>query len=264
MEQIVYPQQLKRVTRALWIGGALTVVIIVVTAWWLSERHRRELRYDGAVSGDVLVSSDGRTLTTSARWTPCHEVRPQLQAQESANTVMLVLKGGEADLRHQCKSTDEQVSTTLAAPLGARRLVDTSTGATITPIDSSQLADPRYLPAGYKQTEEIDDEPDTPPGERCLASPYFRAESPAWTRFYRKGRTRLSLAIAQVAKGTPDDAHGAAATIGGHPAHLQERSSNRCLKWSNGTYTFAVFTQDTQLTTDQLLQIAQQLDTPVR
>lgn len=259
------PQQLKRVTRALWIVGALAVVITVATAWWLSEQHRRDLRYDGAVSGDVLVSSDGRTLTTPVRWTPCHEVRPQLQAQESTSTVALVLRGGSVDLQHQCKSTDKEVTATLATPLGTRRLIDASTGATITPVDSSQLASPGYLPAGYEHTEDIYDESDVPPEERCLPSPNFRAESPAWTRFYRKGPTRPSLAIAQVAKGTSDDAHGATASVSGHPAHLQKHSAARCLRWSNGKYTFTVSTQDAQLTTDQLLRIAEQLDRgPVR
>ncbi len=254
------PQQLKRATRALWIGGALAVVITVATAWWLSDQHRRELRYDGAVSGDILVSSDGRTLTTPVRWTPCHEARPQLQARESTGTVTLVLRSGSVDLQHQCKSTDKQVTTTLAEPLGNRRLVDASTGATITPVNSSQLANPGYLPAGYEHTDDIYDESDTPTDEHCLPSPYFRGDSPAWTRFYRKGPALPSLAISQVAKGTPDDAHGAIASVSGHPAHLQKHSDARCLRWSNGTYTFTVSTQDAQLTTDQLLQIARQLD----
>lgn len=165
------PQQLKRATRALWIGSALAVVITVATAWWLSERHRRDLRYDGAVSGDVLVSGDGRTLTTPVRWTPCHEVRPQLQARESTSTVALVLKSGSVNLQHQCKSTDQQVTTTLAAPLGTRRLVDASTGATINPVDSSQLANPGYLPVGYEHTEDIYDESDTPPANTVSHRP---------------------------------------------------------------------------------------------
>ncbi|MEV4741622.1 hypothetical protein [Streptomyces sp. NPDC049555] len=249
-------QQLKRVIRTLWITGTAAVVIIAAAAWWLGEQHHDTHRDDAAVLGDVLVSRDGRTLTTTARWAPCQTKRPQLQARESTDTVTVALRETTADLRHQCASTDQQVSATLTEPLGQRRLVDAGTGTTITSFDAAQLVGPHYLPQGYTQTNEIYDEPST---ERCAPSPFNRTDTPAWTRFYRKGSARPSLAIAQVAKAAPDDARNAPASVGGHPAHLREQASSRCLTWYNGKYSMTVLSQDPPLPTAELLRIANQL-----
>ncbi|MFI0912527.1 hypothetical protein [Streptomyces abikoensis] len=249
-------QQLKRVIRALWITGTAAVGIIAAAAWWLGQQRHDTHRDDAAVLGDVLVNRDGRTLTTTARWAPCQTRRPRLQAHESTDTVTVVLKETTADLRHQCASTDRQVSATLAEPLGKRRLVDAGTGTDITPFGAAQLADPGYLPSGYAQTDEIFDEPSA---ERCAPSPFNRTDAPVWTRFYRKGSARPSLAIAQVAKPAPDNAGDAPATVGGQPARVREQGSSRCLTWYDSKYSITVLSRDPQLPTAELLQIANQL-----
>ncbi|MFC4518236.1 hypothetical protein [Streptomyces ehimensis] len=250
-------QQLKHVIRTLWITGTAAVIIIAAAAWWLGEEHRDTRRDDAAVLGDVLVGRDGRTLTTTARWAPCQSKRPQLQARESAGTVTVVLRESTADLRHQCASTDQQVSTTLNEPLGTRQLVDAGTGATITPFGAAQLVAPHYLPQGYAQTDEIYEEPSA---ERCAPSPFNRTDTPSWTRFYQKGSTRPSLAIAQVTKPAPDDGRDTPASVDGHPAHLREQGSAHCLTWSNGKYSITVLSRDPQLPTAELLRIANQLN----
>ncbi|MEV5507872.1 hypothetical protein [Streptomyces orinoci] len=250
------PRQLKRWIRALWLTGAAAVLATAAAAWWLGDQHTRNHRDNGPVFGDVLVSGDGRTITTTAMWTPCHAQRPQLRAHESPEMVTLVIRESTANLQQQCDSADQQITTTIASPLGSRPLIDASTGRTITPFDGSELATPRYLPVGYEPSEEIYDEP---PDERCLPSPFERAESASWSRFYRKGFGHPSLAVAQIAKETPDDPRGAIASVDGHTAHLQEHSASRCLTWSSDTYTYVVATRSAQLTTDELLRIAKRL-----
>lgn len=247
----------KRNARALWVTSAVAIVVTVATAWWLGDDHLKSHRDDTAVLGTVLVSRDGRTLTTSARWTPCQEARPQFQARESSEAVSLVLRTGTANLQRQCPSTDKQITTTITSPLGTRRLVDASTGSTVTPFNVAELAHPGYLPPGYEQSEDIYEEP---PGERCLPTPFIRADGTSWTRFYRKGTAQPALAIAQTVKGSPSGVRGTLVTVDGHPAYMQEHVSSRCLTWSRGTYTFTVLTLNEQLGKDQLMLVAEQLN----
>ncbi len=240
----------------MWLTGAIAILVTVAAAWQFGERHNRNHRDDAAVLGNVLASRDGRTLTTTARWTPCQAPRPQLQAHETPGAITLVLREGTADLRHQCDSKDQQVTATIESSLGSRRLIDGETGTTIVPVDGAKLATPHYLPAGYEETEDLYDEP---PGERCLPAPFERAASASWSRFYRKGSARPSLAIAQTMKETPDDPRGAIAAVDGHPVHLQEHPKSRCLTWSSNKNTYAIAAQSAQLTTDELLRIAKRL-----
>ncbi|MEV6675065.1 hypothetical protein [Streptomyces sp. NPDC051162] len=129
------PRPRKLITRALWITGTAAVIAVAATAWWQWNDHRHHHRTASLISG-VLMSGDGRTLSVDVSWSPhCNGARPQLAARESSDTVALTLEEGLA-LRAPCDNEADgigQVSVTLRAPLGSRRLVDTTTGWAIAP-----------------------------------------------------------------------------------------------------------------------------------
>ncbi|GHC44929.1 hypothetical protein [Streptomyces cinnamoneus] len=129
-------RQRRTVVRALWIIGAVAVVVaIAATAWWQWNDRRHHQRHTSLIS-DVQLSGEGRTLSVATSWRPhCDGARPQLQAQESSTTVTLTLKLGEA-LRTPCDDETvgiNQVSVTLQSPLNGRRLIDASTGRDLKP-----------------------------------------------------------------------------------------------------------------------------------
>ncbi|MFI6690102.1 hypothetical protein [Streptomyces sp. NPDC050485] len=245
----------KQLRRAICAVAAAAALATALTIWLTRDDSGR----DTAVLGQVLVSADGRSITTAVRWAPCQEDKPRLVARESSDSVTLALKEGEADLRHQCASTPKQISTTLKDPLKARHLIDAVTGWTITAFDGTRLAAPRYLPPGYHPTDTVyqDDA-----GQRPLPSPFERttALGPAWTRFYHSDAQQPSLSITQISGKSPEEAAGTAVTVNGYPGHLDnDKNSNRAVTWSDGTYTFIIDTTGPQVTNTQLLDIAKQL-----
>lgn len=88
-----------------------------------------------AVTGPVLVSSDGRSLASPVSWTGCED-QPNLVAEESGSTVAVKIHRVDHSQPDQVcdDGQSQQLTVTLQQPLGARRLVDGVTGSTITPL----------------------------------------------------------------------------------------------------------------------------------
>ncbi|MFF4956969.1 hypothetical protein ACFY2Z_07725 [Streptomyces sp. NPDC001222] len=234
---------------AVAVGAALA---IAVTASIM-----KDPRHGEGLLGEVLVSGDGRTITTLNSRAPCQQDPPELVASESRDSVTLVLKESDIDLRPQCHRIDEQITTKLQSPLGTRRLVDPGNGWTIAPFDQKRLANPRYLPPGYAPATDVQWSDSS---QHDLLTPFIRTRSsgPAWTRFYHRASEKASLSITQIAgkltvsaAGTPESIHG---WIGGLAP-----DSNNTVTWTNGTYTFIVSTTDQDLHEAELLRIAKQL-----
>ncbi|WNM35664.1 hypothetical protein RKE30_37565 [Streptomyces sp. Li-HN-5-11] len=246
----------KRISLALAACAALAGVITALSLWLTRDPPVTV----AGILGEVLVSADGRTITIPERWTPCHEIKPRLVARESGTSVTLVLRAAaRVDLRHQCASANQHISTTLRSPLASRRLTDASTGLTINPFRAAQLATPRYLPGGYRPTDNVyADSVERP------VHPFDRdpGQGPAWTRFYSTTSGQPSLSITQFTGNPPGavfgkELSGDQVSVSGHPGHLADESpGNRSVIWSDGTYTFVVNTANPHLTNAQLLEIA--------
>ncbi|MFJ9909196.1 hypothetical protein ACIRVK_41310 [Streptomyces sp. NPDC101152] len=250
--------------RIRWVVAVATVVAALTAGLvvWLTRDAETQ---QAAVLGEVLVSRDGRTLTTAVRWTPCQEAKPRLTARESSGSVTVALREGSADLRHQCASTPQLISTTLRSPLASRKLTDSGTGAAITPFRATRLAIPRYLPSGYRMTNNV--YPDDA-GQRPVPSPFERTaeQGPVWTRFYSTPSGLPTLSITQISGTGPRGSvpgkyvSGEKVSFGGHLAYLDERSSDdRSIIWSDGTETFIVNSANPRIAKAQLLQIASHL-----
>ncbi|MER6351339.1 hypothetical protein ABT186_05705 [Streptomyces sp. NPDC001634] len=252
----------KRIRLALAACAVAAGLATALDLWLTRDTDTQE----AAVLGEVLVSADGQTITTAVRWTPCQEVKPRLVAHESSNSVSLVLHEGTADLRHQCASTPQQISTILRSPLGSRKLTEAGTAWTITPFHATQLISPHYLPPGYRQTDNIYPED---AGQRPIPSPFERTatQDPVWTRFYSTTSGQPSLSITQISGTNPRGAapgkqvSGKDVSISGHSGHLDDKTpDNRTLAWSDGTYTFVINTASPHITDAQLLEIASHLN----
>jgi hypothetical protein len=250
----VIAQEHRGVRRAVWALAMLACLTAAVVGWVAWDRSHI---HDAAVPGDVLVSSDGRTLTTPVTWTGCED-RPQLEAHESPHAVRLVLKRK----RHAFlpKETvcdgwqDRLVTTTLHKPLGSRVLTDAITGSTIAPFEASRLARPRYLPTGYAPA-------DTALLTDNTGSPYERTKTPAWASSYQRntnaGGDAGAVSILQTTGRTPD-VPGTPVSINGHPARLQEEPF-RAVTWFDNGYTLSVRSGDRFLTDAEFMKIAEQL-----
>ena len=246
-------------------GVAVSTLVAVLIAGLALRLNRDAQAQQAAVLGEVLVSTDGRTITTAVRWTPCQEVKPRLAASESSGSVTVALREGSADLRHQCASTPQLISTTLRSPLASRKLTDSGTGRTITPFRAARLAIPYYLPSGYRMTNNVytDDA-----GQRSVPSPFERAaeQGPVWTRFYSTTAGPPSLSITQISGTGPHGSvpreyiSGEKVSCNGHLGYLDERSSDdRSIIWSDGAETFIVNSANSRLAKAQLLEIASRL-----
>ncbi|QDN82124.1 hypothetical protein FNV64_47135 [Streptomyces sp. S1A1-7] len=247
------PKRHQRTLRIMLAVAVMTALAIAVTASIM-----KDPRHGEGLLGEVLVSGDGRTITTLNSRTPCQQDPPELVASESRDSVTLVLKESDIDLRPQCNTIDEQITTTLQSPLGTRRLVDPDNGWTIAPFAQNRLANPRYLPPGYAPTTDVKWSDSS---QHDLLSAFFmrdRNSGPAWTRFYHRAPEKASLSITQIsgnltvsAAGTPESIHGWAGRL--------TPDSNYTVTWTNGAYTFIVSTTDQHLHEAELLRIAKQL-----
>lgn len=247
-------EERRGVRRAVWALAVLVCLTGAVLGWVAWDRSHI---HDAAVPGDVLVSGDGRTLTTPVTWTGCED-RPQLEAHESTRTVTLVLKRK----RHAFlpKGTvcdgwqDRLVTATLHKPVGDRALTDAVTGSTVTPFQASRLAHPGYLPTGYVPA-------DTALLTNNTGSPYERTKTPAWTSSYQRnaggGGDAGAVSIVQTTGRTPQ-IPGTLATINGHPARIQEEPY-RAVTWYEDGYTLSVRSEDRFLTQTEFMKIAEQL-----
>ncbi|MFF2431958.1 hypothetical protein [Streptomyces mirabilis] len=235
----------------------LAVAVVAALALAVTASIMKDPRHGEGLLGEVLVSGDGRTITTLNSRAPCQEDPPELVASESRDSVTLVLKESGVDLRPQCNRIDEQISTRLQSPLGTRRLVDPGNGWTIAPFDQKRLANPRYLPPGYAPTTDVQW---SDPVRHAQLSPFMRVRNsgPAWTRFYHRASETASLSITQIAGNLTVSAAGTPESIHGWAGRLTPDSNNTAT-WTNGAYTFIVSTTDQDLHKAELLRIAKQL-----
>ncbi|MER6573693.1 hypothetical protein ABT288_48065 [Streptomyces sp. NPDC001093] len=239
---------------AVVVGAALA---IAVTASIMKDRRHGE----GAL-GEVLVSGDGRTITTLNSRAPCQQDPPRLVASESRDSVTLELQESDVDLRPQCTRIDEQITTTLQSPLGTRRLVYAGSGWTIAPFDQKRLANPRYLPPGYSPATHVQWSDSS---QHDLLPPFIRTQSsgPAWTRFYHRASDKASLSITQIAGKLTVSTAGIPESVQGWVGGLSPDSNNTVTR-TNGTYTFIVNTTDRNLHEAELLRITKQLTPETR
>ncbi|MFI1165805.1 hypothetical protein ACH4UM_19860 [Streptomyces sp. NPDC020801] len=255
------PKGRRRLHHAIWITAVCALLVTAVTGWALWDgSHVRE----SAVPGDVLVSSDGRTLSTPVIWTGCED-RPRLVAHEATHTVSLSLQrkrhtslpSNTACVGSGGSGDERLLTTTLEHPLGARRLADAVSGSIITPFRASRLYRPRFLPKGYTLS-------DRPVGKGDVTQPpYRRTLSPSWTVTYLRnpgrGGDTGSLSISQTVGRLPDGS-GAPISVHDHPGRLEGGPFHRqSLTWWAAGFTINMTTADQSLSKDELLKIAEQL-----
>ncbi|WP_225096185.1 hypothetical protein [Streptomyces sp. CoH27] len=229
--------------RRLCAAAALVCLIAAVAGWTLWDRSHV---YDTSVPGDVLISADGRTLTTPVIWTGCED-KPRLVVHESARTVSLELERkrhaglpeNTACVGSGGEDGQQLLTTILDHPLGARTLSDAVSHETISPFEATRLARPRYLPKGYTPS-------DRPLGPGDVTTPpYRRARTPSWTVTYLRnpgqGGGRGSLSISQTT-----------GRITGRPGTPPGGWS---LTWYAAGYTISVQAADRQLTEDEFREV---------
>ncbi|MFD9651709.1 hypothetical protein [Streptomyces mirabilis] len=250
----------RRLRRTIWVTAALACLIAAVAGWMIWDRSEVS---DASVPGDVLVSSDGRTLSTPVIWTGCED-RPRLVAHESAQKVSLALerkRHASAPKNAACigGGGDDQrlLTTTLHQPLGARRLADAVSHNLITPFEASRLDRPRYLPRGYEASDRT-----LGPGD-VTQPPYQRTRTPSWTVTYLRnpgqGGDTGSLSISQTSGRLPNG-QGTPVSVHGHTGHLEHGPLNeQSLTWYAAGYTINVHARDRVLTEGELLRVADQL-----
>ncbi|MFD9688944.1 hypothetical protein [Kitasatospora sp. NPDC059088] len=238
-------------------GGA-----VALTTWATGSPGARV--HEGAATGQLLASADGRTLTLSVGW-GC-ESRPELVVRELPDKVRV-------SVRHTVPVTDPpglcdpmggyaRITARLKAPLGDKPLIDAVTGRPVIHFDGRDLALPTYLPDQYFPYPE--DQIAQIPG---LAP--FPEDRPNWATGYHVGtepRAGASLIIRQSRGGAdpaPTDRPTATTTVKGHPAAFTSADPNlgpRSLSWYDGTYTFTVSTGAPVALTDQeLVRVAEGL-----
>ena len=244
-------------TRPRTLGIMLALAVGAVLAIAVTASIMKHRRHGEGSLGEVLVSSDGRTITTLNTRAPCQQDPPRLVASESHDSVTLELQESDIDLRTQCNRIDEQIATTLQSPLGTRRLLSVGNGWVIAPFDQKRLANPRYLPPGYAPATRVEWSDSS---QHDLLPSFIRTPSsgPAWTRFYHRASEKASLSITQIAGKLTVSAAGTPESIHGWTGGLTP-DSNSTVTWTNGTYTFIVDTTDQDLHEAELLRIAKQL-----
>ncbi|ARF82032.1 hypothetical protein ACIG0C_36645 [Kitasatospora aureofaciens] len=232
----------------------------------------REPRADAGLFSQVLLSADGRTLTTPVMWAPCQEAEPRLFARETPQTVAADLKTGRTvDQTHECPSAGRLVSLTLHASLGTRQLSEANTGKPFVPFPAARLADVGYLPPGFTAISDVPQVFGSVAGP-WTPNPYNRSDTvPSWTRYYATvGKPALSITQNLPAAGTHDPAPGTHAgppmSVNGHSASLVcDTDSERALTWSDGVSTFTVVSIDPHhaaLSPSELLRVANGLRNP--
>ncbi|MFJ8628876.1 hypothetical protein ACIRD3_39345 [Kitasatospora sp. NPDC093550] len=251
------------------VGAVVALAALSVGARYAADH---EPRADAGLFSQVLLSADGRTLTTPVTWTPCQEAEPRLFARETPQTVAADLKTGRTvDQTHECPSASRLVSLTLRAPLGTRQLSEANTGKPFVPFPAARLADVGYLPRGFTAISDVPQVFGSVAGP-WTPHPYNRSDTvPSWTRYYATaGTPALSITQVLAAASTPDPAPGTDAgppmSVNGHRASLVcDTDSERALTWSDGVSTFTVVSIDPHhaaLSPSELLRVANGLRNP--
>ena len=105
------------------------------------------------VAGIVELATDRRTLTVQVTTGGCTgPVRLHLAERENAVVLTATPGPGAVALGTRCAGTASPVTLTaeMARPLGARQLIDGSTGLALLVLDESAVARVTYAPAGYR------------------------------------------------------------------------------------------------------------------
>ncbi|MDF3302508.1 hypothetical protein [Streptomyces tropicalis] len=251
----------RRLQRTTWAAIALACLIAAVAGGWAL--WDRSHTYDASVPGDVLISGDGRTLTTPVIWTGCED-EPRLVAHESARTVSLELERKQhasvpknAACIGDGGDNQRALTTTLGRPLGGRTLSDAVSHDIIRPFEAPHIDHPRYLPKGYAPS----DKP-IGPGD-VTQPPYRRTRTPSWTVTYLRnpgqGGDTGSLSISQTT-GRITEGPGTSVSVHGHPGHMERGPlGEQHLTWYAAGYTFDVHAADRLLTEGEFLKVADQL-----
>jgi hypothetical protein len=237
------------------IAVAGVVGLAFAAAAWISWSPGPKIS-EGAVTGQLLASADGRTLTLSIGW-GC-ENQPELVVRETAKAVRVSLKHtvrpGFCD-----PGGYGRIAAHLKSPLGDKPLTDAVSGKPVVHFDGRNLALPTYLPDHYFPYPE--DQMAQIPG---LVP--FPADRPNWASGYHYGsepREGSSLIIRQTLGETPLPADRATATVKGHAAVFSSAHPTlgpRSLTWFDGTYTFTVTTgAPVSLTDEDLVRVAEGL-----
>ncbi|MFJ5035705.1 hypothetical protein ACIQB5_48725 [Streptomyces sp. NPDC088560] len=245
--------------RVIW-GGVTLVILAGIAGGCMAVD--RSLRHDGPVKGDVLVSNHGRTLTASLAWSGGCEDKPHIEASESGHTVTLVVKRKWSHWQSShagCDGNDPQAglaSTSLAKPLGDRKIIDAVTSHTINPFDDTHFPYPRYLPPGYT----LENSSYCPSGS---TGSIFRNATPKWDCSYHSGRRDRNgqagtVDIATVT-GETGPKEGKPMTVNGHPGRIQVSDSERTAAWTQNGYTITVQAEDQSMTDAEFLRITQSL-----
>lgn len=242
-----------------------TVAAAGLSAWATGYFDGAASTGDTAVTSEVLVSADGRTLTASVSWTGCED-RPTLIASESSSTVTLHIG------RHRHAPDDavcdngqsKQLSVSLKEPLGDRHL--DSQGSSVGTFLASNLRQVGYLPAGYTQTTDVGFYVNThlEHVERSGVTHYVTPRTPSWERGYAANPNGGRVLFIAQTVGDSVPTSGRDVSVNGHPGRIviegaQGQQWGETLAWFDGTYTITIQEQDQSLTQADVLRVAQEL-----
>lgn len=247
----------RRLRRMIW-AGAVSACLAAAATGWVAWDHAHI--HDAPVSGDVLMSNHGRTLTTPMDWTDCED-KPRLEAHESAHSITLVLKRKRHDFQHAgdpCDGMHDGLATTsLDHPVGDRKITDLVTGSGITPFDDAHLPHPRYLPSGFTPADNV-----ISLGNRA-DPPYTRGAKPTWTYTYQRNRDKGGQAGAvsiTAITGETTPTQGTPISVNRHPARLQRTPGTEptwTAVWPQNGYTITVWAEDPFMTDAEFLRVTQ-------
>ncbi|MER7844278.1 hypothetical protein ABTZ03_10080 [Kitasatospora sp. NPDC096077] len=236
------------------VGGAAALTV------WATGSPGDQV-HEGATTGQLLASADGRTLTLSIGW-GC-ERQPELLVRELPDKVRVSIK-------HTVPATDPpglcdpmggyaRITAHLKAPLGNKPLIDAVTGRPVVHFDGRNLALPTYLPDHYFPYPQ--DQMAQIPGLEP-----FPEDRPNWATGYHVGTepgVGASLIVRQTRGAGPAPAGRPTTVVKGHPATFTSADPNlgpRSLTWFDGTYTFTVSTgAPVDLSDQELVRVAESL-----
>ncbi|MDF2261555.1 hypothetical protein [Streptantibioticus ferralitis] len=243
--------------RLRYVIGAIVAAACLglVATGWLAWDHSHI--HDADIPGDVLLSSDGRSLSTPVAWTGCED-RPRFVAHETAHEVALVLERKRHAFLPKntvCNGGDDAlVTTALSHPLGSRKLTDAITGKSITPFPGANLLRPGYFPKGYVLVNKALLTDSSGP-------PYHKTRTLTWDSTYQRDTNKAedpeAIAIIQTI-GRSADVPGSPVSINGYSGRLQD-GPLPAATWFDGTYTISVRGGDSRIATSELLKIAKYL-----
>jgi hypothetical protein len=156
----------------------------------------------------------------------CSRISPSLRlAGESTSAVRLVVFDyATAPIEQQAdcayagsQSTARLIRVRLGKPLGSRSVIDVRTGKPLAVLSRGQAPVPSYVPAGYHLT-----------GAQSFNPPHNFAA----LRSYSNGKSIFYLEFTEASAVGPLGSVTGHVTVHGRPGLVTERSSLRCVMWS--------------------------------